>query len=460
MADKSILPRIKFTEDFKKLVGEIKADNNYCAHEILGMEDPDSEYFNGIKITEVDISDKPFVFKVTSEISPGKKQTNDMKIGKFMRYYFPGIISDNESHKFTLAYNTKLEALTGPKEEEYFGEPIEVVEFKYNPKNPRSTFLSLVTKTYPHGNEEQVLQFLPSLKKDECGNYYYIIGEKPKTMFTSHLDTADREQKVTKLFSIVENDEEYIVTDEKSILGADDKAGVTVMLYMMAHNIPGLYYFFIGEERGGIGSNKLSGIYEKIDYLKAIERCVSFDRRNYFSVITHQLGKRCCSDVFANALCKELNKSGLDLKIDTTGIYTDSASFIDDIRECTNISVGYFNEHTGQEYQNITYLESLCEASISVEWNSLPTSRKVGLDEQILAKHKPLIDKIKSSVFDLETRVMGEDGKAFIRVDLDENDLESVYSGISTLSTLLNNAKVADDIIFGSDGSYIKIELK
>jgi hypothetical protein len=460
MADKSILPRIKFTEDFKKLVGEIKADNNYCAHEILGMEDPDSEYFNGIKITEVDISDKPFVFNVTSELSPGKKQTNDMKIGKFIRYYFPGIISDNEAHKFTLAYNTKIEGLKDSQEEEYFGEPIEVVEFKYNPKNPRSTFLSLVTKTYPHGNEEQVLKFLPSLQKDECGNYYHIIGEKPKTMFTSHLDTADREQKVTKLFSIVENGEEYIVTDEKSILGADDKAGVTVMLYMMAHNIPGLYYFFIGEERGGIGSNKLSGIYEKIDYLKAIERCVSFDRRNYFSVITHQLGKRCCSDVFANALCKELNKSGLDLKIDTTGIYTDSASFIDDIRECTNISVGYFNEHTGQEYQNITYLESLCEASVSADWNSLPTSRKVGLDEQILAKHKPLIDKIKSSVFDLETRVMGEDGKAFIRVDLDENDLESVYSGISTLSTLLNNAKIDDDIIFGSDGSYIKIELK
>jgi hypothetical protein len=452
MAEDMKLPKIKFTPELVQILKKIAAQNNYSAHEILGLIEPDAEYYNGLKISEVDVSTKDFCFSVTID---GKKI--DMKIGKFTRFFFPGIISENESYKFATAYNNLIR---GEKEEveEYFGEEIIPGEFKYNPKDPKSTFLSLVTKTYPHGHEDEVLQFLPSLKKDVVGNYYHIIGTNPTTMFTSHLDTADREQKITKLFSMVENDEEYIVTDEKSILGADDKAGVTVMLYMMANNIPGLYYFFIGEERGGIGSNKLSGIYEQVDYLKNIQRCVSFDRRNYFSLITHQLGRRCCSDQFGEALCKELNKGGLDIKLDTTGIYTDSASFMDDIRECTNISVGYFNEHTGQEYQNITYLESLCQSVVNVNWNSLPTVRKIGINEEIMAKHKPLIDKIKSSVFDLETRVIGDEGRVFIRVDLEEGDIDSVHSGLTTLQALLNTHKIQDDIIFGDD--FIKIELK
>jgi hypothetical protein len=73
-------------------------------------------------------------------------------------------------------------------------EKIKSTKFVYNPKDPRSTFLSLVTKTYPHGYEDEVLKFLPNLKKDIVGNYYHIVGSNPRTMFTSHLDTADHRQ--------------------------------------------------------------------------------------------------------------------------------------------------------------------------------------------------------------------------------------------------------------------------
>jgi hypothetical protein len=48
-----------------------------------------------------------------------------------------------------------------------------------------------------------------------------------------------------------------------------------------------------------------------------------FDRRKTVSVITRQVGRQCCSDEFANALCDEYNKSGLDLSPDAGGIYTD-----------------------------------------------------------------------------------------------------------------------------------------
>jgi len=442
--------RIKmiFTEEFYNILKKLEAENNYLAFELLWMIEPDSKFHNGLKISKVDVSKQDWSFDVTVD---GK--VIPMKIGKFVRYYFAGIISDKEASEFSRLYNKIRKG-----EPVQPGNQIEIKEFSYNPKDVRSTFLSLVTKTYPHGHEDEVLKFLPSLQKDEVGNYYKIIGKTPQTMFTSHLDTADREQKDTKLYSMIENDEEYIVTDESTILGADDKSGVAVMLYMMSHNIPGLYYFFIGEERGGIGSNKLSRIYDTVSYLKEIKRCVSFDRRNYHSVITSQLGRRCCSDEFGTALCKEYNKNGLDLSLDPTGIYTDSASFIDDIRECTNISVGYFHEHTGQEYQNMNYLISLCEASIKVNWNSLPTIRKVGINQEIIQKHKGLIADVKSTVFELEVKMIGDNGKVFIRVDLDDSDIESISDGLSSLKSLLMKYKMDPDIIF--DGTYLKIELK
>jgi hypothetical protein len=252
--------------------------------------------------------------------------------------------------------------------------------------------------------------------------------------------------------------DEIFVTDNTSILGADDKAGVSVMLYMMAHNIPGIYYFFDGEERGGIGSNKVASIFETINHLKDVKRCVSFDRRNYYSIITQQLGRQCCSNEFATALAEELNKSGLKISLDPTGVYTDSASFIDEISECTNISVGYFAEHTVNESQNISYLSRLAEACLKVNWESLPTVKKVGFDDEILRKYKNFISDFKSSVFTLETRMASEYGVAYIKMELDEPDVMTVYDDLQMVNSLLDKYKIDPDVYF--DDNFIKIELR
>lgn len=440
--------RLKFTNEFISVLKVLEGKNNYLSFELLWMIEPDSRYHNGLNISKVDISKSDWCFDVTidDKIIP-------MKIGKFIRYFFKGIMSDSEVISFSRLYN---EIKNGEPTQN--GTPIEVGEFKYNPKDPRSTFLSLVTKTYPYGHDEEVLEFLPPLEKDIVGNYYKIIGGDTETMFTSHLDTADRKQVTTKLFSEITNNEEYIVTDGNSILGSDDKSGITVMLYMMAHNIPGLYYFFVGEERGGIGSHALSSVYDDVEYLKNVKRCVSFDRRNYHSVITQQMGRVCCSDEFGTALCNEYTKGGLSLSLDPTGIYTDSASFIDNIPECTNISVGYFHEHTGDEYQNMTFLKELCEASIKVDWKRLPTRRKVGFDQEILNKYKSLIEEVKKSSFVLDTKIVGNDGRVFIRVDMDESDIDTVYDGINMVNNILTKYKINPDVFF--DQAYLKIELR
>jgi len=91
------------------------------------------------------------------------------------------------------------------------------------------------------------------------------------------------------------------------------------------------------------------------------------------------MGGRCCSPAFTSGLVKELiSATGYNWHDDNTGIYTDSAVFMDDIRECTNLSVGYFNEHSTGEFQNLTYLEDLCEGIIKVDWENLPIERECG----------------------------------------------------------------------------------
>lgn len=282
----------------------------------------------------------------------------------------------------------------------------------------KNSFINLTTRRYPNGKESQVIDLLPEFKfeKDDIGNYYIIIkkpnGDFSDTMFTSHLDTIDRGKFVsgysnwdnkkwditTSKWVIIDPEKEknvpkvddgsithvfdgdFIKTDGNSNLGADDKAGMVIMLNMITENIPGLYYFFIGEESGCIGSSNMSRKYS--DYVSSgllpdVKKCISFDRRGYSSVITHQMSSRCCSDEFGDELSKQLNEYGFWFKNDSTGVYTDSAEFLDIIPECTNLSVGYFDEHTLTEKQDIEFLELLSLAILKIDWENLPIIRSI-----------------------------------------------------------------------------------
>ena len=241
--------------------------------------------------------------------------------------------------------------------------------------NIKDKFLELTSRTYPNGTEDQLFPILHStvdgLQTDEFGNLFIKIGESD-VMFTSHLDTATSAlSQVTHVF-----EEDIIKTDGKSILGADDKAGVTVMLYMIKNNIPGLYYFFLGEEVGCIGSKKVAEVQKK-EKIEGINKVISFDRRGTSSIITYQTSRRCCSDAFGEALSKQLNdaEGTFTYKNDDTGVLTDSVQFISIYPECTNISVGYYSEHTFSERQDIDHLTKLAEACLKVDWTSLPVER-------------------------------------------------------------------------------------
>jgi hypothetical protein len=86
---------------------------------------------------------------------------------------------------------------------------------------------------------------------------------------------------------------------------------------------------------------------------------------------------RCASDVFCQALASALNEHNDNLMYspDDTGVYTDTAEFTDDIPECTNISVGYYNEHGDRENLDIVHFAALAIAVAKLDWEALPTDR-------------------------------------------------------------------------------------
>jgi hypothetical protein len=239
--------------------------------------------------------------------------------------------------------------------------------------NFKETFLKLTEWTIPHGKETTLEKYLPSgIQKDSIGNYFIKIGES-ETLFTTHLDTYCK--KYEKVNHVIEGD--IIKTDGTTILGGDNKLGCTILLYMISKNIPGLYYFFLSEEpispKGGRwGSKEALKAYEST--FKKYKRCIAFDRKQKGSIVTRQLGRICCSNEFATELASQLN---MDFKSDHKAYYTDTATFLDTIPECTNISAGGWNEHYKSEWVDLSYTQKVAEAACQVDWESLPVVRKV-----------------------------------------------------------------------------------
>ncbi len=207
---------------------------------------------------------------------------------------------------------------------------------------------------------------------DEVNNLHVDLrtDDKHKTLFVAHVDTVHRTEGKNKIRKT-----KTTWHAKGDVLGADDGAGVAMLMHMIHDGVPGYYIFTQGEEKGGIGATYLA---ERMpDLLRQFDRAIAFDRRGIDSVITHQAYGRCCSNEFGTALADALMEGCEHLMMlnDDTGIYTDTAEFVNIIPECTNISVGYDHEHSQQESLNLVHFQQLSTAVLLVDWDNLPVSR-------------------------------------------------------------------------------------
>ncbi len=209
---------------------------------------------------------------------------------------------------------------------------------------------------------------VPGMASDSFGNRYIAIGAAPVTLWSSHTDSVHRTEGRQEL--IRTHGHVIMRKDGKQCLGADCATGVWLMLEMIAASIPGLYVFHRDEESGGRGSRFIAT--KTPHMLDGIRHAIAFDRKGESSVITHQSGGRCCSDTFANALANAL---GEGWKGDDGGTFTDTANYVDLVPECTNVSVGYRAQHTGNETQSMPFALALRDTLISRDWSDLPCER-------------------------------------------------------------------------------------
>lgn len=212
---------------------------------------------------------------------------------------------------------------------------------------------------------------------DVDGNVQVQVGNDNGNVFAAHLDTVHRTDGRLHLAQIEGTHEVVAFEDEAltkpAVLGADDAAGVYILLRMIAAGVQGTYLFFVGEEVGGVGSSA----FVQANPSFSANSVISFDRRGTGDVITHQGWVRTCSDQFAEVLSGYLNvrNEKFNYNPSENGVYTDSKEFAHIVPECTNISVGYYNEHTSGEYLDLVHLEALADACCRLDWGSLPICR-------------------------------------------------------------------------------------
>jgi hypothetical protein len=238
--------------------------------------------------------------------------------------------------------------------------------------------MEMLTYKRPGGSKAEkafIRRFLMplGLAKDAYGNLYKRIGAAP-VLWSSHTDTVHK-QGGRQAVRFVDG---FASAPDKNsnCLGADCTAGVFLMREMILAGVEGLYIFHRDEEVGGRGSEFIAS--KNSSLLAGIKYAIAFDRRGTNSVITHQWGGRCCSEDFAVSLGHALKMAH---EPDDGGSFTDTANYTHLIGECTNLSVGYYNEHTRKESLDTAYLMELLEALLVLKVSDLPQTRQPGEDD-------------------------------------------------------------------------------
>ena len=250
-----------------------------------------------------------------------------------------------------------------------------LLENTFTEEEKMYSFIEMLRYKRPEGSLEQkqfCKRFLEPIfgQPDEHGNYIHIIGETPHVAFMAHHDTVHSKGGMQTPYIV---DDQVFISED--CLGADCTTGIYIILSMIEIQIPGVYVIHAAEEIGCVGSSAI--VEDHPLWLDHVDIAISFDRWGTKSIITHQMGERTCSDSFARSFSAQL---GMDHKCDTKGSYTDSNEYRGVISECTNLSVGYYNQHSPMECQDLGYLDTLVEALANVDWSKLEVDREPNIE--------------------------------------------------------------------------------
>ncbi|WP_019415984.1 M20/M25/M40 family metallo-hydrolase [Paenisporosarcina sp. TG20] len=199
---------------------------------------------------------------------------------------------------------------------------------------------------------EHLTPYVDRISVDDAGNLLAIrkYGPGPTVLLNAHLDTVE---EINPNRSILKCDQ--IWTSSEGILGADDRAGINVLLSIAKtltkkqFNGTIKYIFTVEEEIGLRGARALHE-----SFLWDVDMAFVVDRRNTSDiVISRGDTTRFCSIEFARAVERVARLEEFGQWKTTPGGSSDTAIWASHGIQSVNLSAGYDNEHTDMEQLDV-----------------------------------------------------------------------------------------------------------
>lgn len=210
------------------------------------------------------------------------------------------------------------------------------------------------------------LDLIPNLVRetDDYGNLYVTKGKADAfPAFVCHLDTV---HKIYNSFVVQVTDLNYAYAYSQDEgfqtvgVGGDDKSGIIACLELLTKLKYVKCAFFLDEEQGCKGS--AAG---NLNFFDDCRYAIQIDRKGNSDIITKGSGTQLCSKEFEDFMT-ELGKTyGY---APTTGASTDVVKLKDrglKISAC-NLSAGYYNPHTKQEYIDLDDLNNCINFCLAI----------------------------------------------------------------------------------------------
>ena len=212
------------------------------------------------------------------------------------------------------------------------------------------------------GNEQMVREFVKEkmtpfvdyLSVDRHGNLLaektYRGGNGPTILLNAHLDIAFELEANRTIIK-----ENGIWTSSEGILGADDRAGVAVLIHtaetLLNSSFSGKvkYIFTVKEECGLVGARNVDNYF-----LWGTDAAIVVDRRGTGDIVTSCGGYLpFCDPAFGELIEKIAGDADVGEWACTSGGSSDTRIWAEHGIQSVNLSVGYGNEHTEMEFLNV-----------------------------------------------------------------------------------------------------------
>lgn len=197
----------------------------------------------------------------------------------------------------------------------------------------------------------EIYPYVNHISIDHYGN---IIAEKrfsagPTVLLNAHLDTVEEIESSRVIMK-----DKNVWTSNEGILGADDRAGVNVIVALLKSLQPNEFkgtlkiIFTVEEEIGLLGAREVNE-----SFLWDVSMAFVIDRRGTNDIVTHNYSQEFCHTEFGRSLEGIARLNDLDKWGVVRGGSSDTSIWALQGIQSVNLSAGYLNEHTDSEQLDV-----------------------------------------------------------------------------------------------------------